>query len=58
MKTKHTKMVDRTHSATLAYRTIKTGVYVGNKDKLLFFPIPTQEELKANHYNWWRSARM
>lgn len=58
MKTKHTKMVDRTHSATLAYRTIKTGVYVGNKDKLLFFPIPTQEELKAHHYNWWRSARM
>jgi len=58
MKTKVTKMVDRTHSATLAYRTIKTGVYVGNKEKLLFFPMPTQEELKANHYNWWRSARM
>jgi len=58
MKNKNTKMVDRTHSATLAYRTIKTGIYVGNKEKLLFFRMPTQEELKANHYNWWRSARM
>lgn len=54
----NTKMVDRIHSPTVPYRTIKRGIFMGNKEKLICFPMPSQEELRTNHYNWWRSANM
>lgn len=57
-KTVHTKMVDRIHSATFPYRTIKSGIFIGNQEKLLYFPLPSRDELRAKHYNWWRSANM
>ncbi len=54
----HTKMVDRLSSAAFPYRMLKSGIFLGNTEKLLFFPIPSQEELRAKHYQWWRSANM
>ncbi len=57
-KTVHTKMVDRIHPASFPYRMIKNGIFVGNKEQLLYFPLPSQEELRAKHYRWWRSANM
>lgn len=55
-KTVDSKMVNRTEPATFPYRTIKSGIYVGNEADLLFFPFPSSEDLRANHYRWWRSA--
>lgn len=57
-KTVHTKMVNRVQPATFPYRTIKSGIFLGNEERLLFFPMPSQEELRAKHYRWWRSANM
>lgn len=57
-KTIHTKMVDRISSASFPYRTLKSGIFIGNHEKLLFFALPSPEELRANHYRWWRSANM
>ncbi len=57
-KTVAAKMVDRIHPATFPYRTIKSGIFVGNKERLIFFPMPSREELRAEHYRWWRSANM
>jgi hypothetical protein len=59
-KAGHTKMVDRIHPATFPYRTIKHGICVGNKseDRLLYFPLPSQKELRAENYRWSRSALM
>ncbi|MFP4345140.1 MAG: hypothetical protein ACLFU8_10640 [Anaerolineales bacterium] len=57
-KTVNAKMVDRIHPASFPYRTIKSGIFVGNRDQLLCFPLPSQEELRAKHYRWWRSANM
>jgi hypothetical protein len=57
-KTILTKMVDRASSPNVPYRTIKTGIYVGNQKKLLFFPMPDREKLREEHYLWWRSANM
>jgi hypothetical protein len=57
-KTVHTKMVNRTEPASFPYRTIKSGIFVGNAEKLLYFPMPTQEKLRAHYYRWWRSANM
>jgi hypothetical protein len=55
-KTVNTKMVNRIEPATFPYRTIKSGIYVGNSEQLIYFPMPSQEELRAEHYRWWRSA--
>ncbi len=52
----HNKMVNRTHSVQFPYRTIKSGVFVGNQEGLLYFPLPSREKLRNTHYRWWRSA--
>ena len=57
-KTVHAKMVNRIESPAFAYRTIKSGIFLGNAERLVFFPMPSQEELRAEHYRWWRSANM
>jgi len=57
-KVVHAKMVDRVHSASFPYRTIKNGIFVGNGKRLLYFPLPSQEELRAKHYRWWRSVNI
>jgi hypothetical protein len=57
-KTVHTKMVNRVQPASFPYRTIKSGVFVGNEQSLRFFPMPSPEELRAKHYRWWRSANI
>jgi len=57
-KAVHTKMVNRIQPARFPYRAIKNGIFIGNKEKLLYFPLPSQEELRAKHYRWWRSANM
>lgn len=54
----HSKMVNRIQPAHFAYRMIKNGLFVGNAEQLLYFPLPSMEELKARNYNWWRSANM
>jgi hypothetical protein len=56
----HTKMVDRVSPASFPYRTIKNGVFVGNAadERLLYFPLPSQQELRAEHYRWWRSVNI
>ncbi|HHX08115.1 MAG TPA: hypothetical protein GX730_01590 [Chloroflexi bacterium] len=60
VKTKYasTKMVDRTHSPDVHYRTIKNGFYVGNQEQLRYFPMPSPEEIRTNNYRWFRSANM
>jgi len=57
-KTVHAKMVNRVQPASFLYRTIKSGIFVGNEERLRYFPLPSQEELRARHYRWWRSANM
>jgi len=57
-KAVHTKMVNRVESSDFPYRMIKNGVFVGNGQRLLHFPLPSQQELRAQHYRWWRSAKM
>ncbi len=57
-KTVTIKMVDRIHRTAFHYRTVKSGFFLGNAGKMLFFPMPTIDELKTTHYRWWRSAQM
>ncbi len=60
VKTKYisTKMVDRVHSPSLPYRTIKNGVFVGNAKQLKYYPMPSRDTLRNDNYRWFRSANM
>ena len=54
----HTKMVNRVQSVEFPYRTIKSGIYIGNTKRLAYFPMPSREELRSKYYRWWRSANV
>ncbi len=54
----HTKMVDRTHTVEHPYRTIQTGLYIGNMDELIYYPMPSHEVLDRDHFEWWHSANL
>ncbi len=54
----HTKMVNRVQSVEFPYRTIKSGIYIGNTKRLVFFPMPSRDELRSKYYRWWRSANV
>jgi len=56
--TVHAKMVGRVSSASFPYRTLRMGLFVGNRERLMCFPGPSQEELRSCHCRWWRSADM
>lgn len=57
-KTVHIKMVNRVQSVEFPYRMIKSGIFVGNTKQLAYFPIPSRDDLRGQHYRWWRSANM
>lgn len=53
---KLTKTVLRFMSNDLYYRTIKTGFFIGEKERYLFYSFPSVKEMESKHYSWWRSA--
>ncbi len=53
---KPNKTVIRHMKQDFLFRTIRGGFYVGDKDNLVYFPIPDKEALETVHYAWWRSA--
>ena len=55
-KCKRTKTVLRFMQGDLSYRTVKTGFFIGEKDRFLFYPFPSINELEGKYYTWWRSA--
>jgi hypothetical protein len=57
-KTIQHKIVNRVQSVEFPYRMIKTGIFVGTEDELVYFPMPPREELRGKYYRWWRSANM
>ena len=52
----HSKIVNRVESVEYPYRMIKSGIYLGNSEGLIYFPLPSREELRGKYYRWWRSA--
>ncbi len=55
---KRTKTVDRTRHLACGWQNIKNGYYVGDQNKIAYYPFPSKDELDSKHHNWWRSACM
>ncbi|NQU76714.1 MAG: hypothetical protein HQ546_10420, partial [Planctomycetes bacterium] len=53
---KETKTVDRIGRQSLIYRSVKTGFYIGDQERMLYYPYPTIEQLDGKYYQWWRCA--
>ncbi len=53
---KPTKAVIRQMTQEVLFRTLRGGFYVGDQTGLLFYPMPSREELETTYYTWWRSA--
>lgn len=54
---KETKAVVRHTLYDVIFRTLKNGFFVGDQEKMLYYPMPSKEELETKHYVWWRSAQ-
>ncbi len=54
---KATKNVSRRLSGRINYRTVHSGFYVGDRDCIAYYPMPSADELEGAHYDWWRSAQ-
>ncbi|MGF1448212.1 MAG: hypothetical protein ACFB20_02215 [Opitutales bacterium] len=54
---KRTKAVIRGMRQEVLYRTIKNGLFIGEGDHVLYYPLPSLEHLEREHYEWWRSAQ-
>ncbi len=50
------KTVIRFFHGDLLYRLCKNGFFIGSKGNLLYYPLPSMQELEKKHYAWWRSA--
>lgn len=55
---KGTKTVDRNHPQSFPYRSVESGVYVGDEKDLGFYPFPALRDLQSKYYEWWRSASL
>jgi hypothetical protein len=53
---KHTKTVDRLHPQNFPYHFIRHGFFVGDRQRMLYYPFPTREELEGKYYYWWRRS--
>ncbi|MBN2511290.1 MAG: hypothetical protein JXB03_13500 [Spirochaetales bacterium] len=53
---KMNKTFNRTHAESFSYQLVGRGFYTGNGKDLVFFPMPTIEEIKEKNYDWGRSA--
>ena len=53
---KRNKTFDRSHVESFTFQIIDTGLYVGCGDDIVFYAMPTLEELKEIDYDWGRSA--
>jgi hypothetical protein len=52
---KPNKNVERS-VASFSYQIIGDGIYIGNGDNLVFYPMPDSATIRQNHYDWGRSA--
>jgi hypothetical protein len=52
-----TKIVNRGLRPDLLFYLIRSGLFIGDRDGMKFFPMPSEEELEKTHFLWWHSAR-
>jgi hypothetical protein len=52
-----TKIVNRSPSPDIVFPLIKSGLFIGDAQDFLHFPLPSEETLETQHTLWWHSAK-
>jgi hypothetical protein len=58
LDSKKIKTVDRAAQQTILYRCVKSGsgFFIGDQQKVLYYPYPSKDELEGKYNVWWRCA--
>lgn len=54
---KKNKIIFRRLQKDFFFRTIRNGFFVGDQSEVIYYPMPSQEQLNAEFYDWWKSAQ-
>jgi hypothetical protein len=54
---KQNKIIFRRIQGDFFFRTIRNGFFVGDQNEMSYYPMPSEQELNGEHYDWWRSAQ-
>lgn len=57
-KDKKFKIVERSNVDKFSYQIIDEGIYIGDNENIIFYKMPSKEDLRRNHYDWGRSAQI
>ena len=57
-KTKKNKIIFRRLHQDFFFRTIRNGFFVGGQENLNYYPMPSQDALQREYYDWWKSAQV
>lgn len=55
---KKVKNVERSRTESFGYQIINNGVYIGSDEEIVFYPMPTSDEIRMHHYDWGKSAQI
>ncbi len=55
-KGKVNKIFDRSYIESFSYQAVKSGIFIGNGEELIEYPMKSSEELREQHYEWAKSA--
>ena len=55
---KNVKNVERSRTESFGYQIIRSGIYIGTSRDLVYYPMPSEDEIRMNHYDWGRSAQI
>ena len=58
LRGKANKTLDRSHVESFSYQVIGNGIYVGTKDHMIQYRMPSLEVLNRDHYQWAKTARI
>jgi hypothetical protein len=53
---KATKTVDRSRGDDVFYKSLMDGLYLAEREAVLYFAFPAEVELNEKHSFWWHSA--
>ena len=58
LDSKQIKTVDRVAQQTIIYRSVKngSGFFIGDQQKVIYYPYPSKDELEGRYNVWWRCA--
>jgi hypothetical protein len=54
---KISKIVDRDIQRDVPFWLIKGGIYVADQTGMVFYKMPSEDEIRESHFSWWSSAQ-